>query len=309
MITALAAGPDSSIYGGVYGSGNAFIYKPLTGSLVSLGRPVPGAEAELALVRSGSKVYGLAQVPFGNNHRYKLFSYAPGAANANLLGTLYPGSDPITLGVGADGILYSGANQAIISYDPAFTFTWDKLNFTASLPPGTTASVDVLSVDGTLLRESVPDGASLAGLDSNQYPILRLRANLSTPDLGITPRLENWSLAWSLVNANPRGLNFLFSPLDPDESQLPLTIQKTGRWAANWTLSSDQTWLTVDPPAGIAPALISVRTNKAGLAFPGTYTAALTLDWSVGPYFGQTIIPVSLYIGQVQKTFLPSVLK
>jgi hypothetical protein len=100
--------------------------------------------------------------------------------------------------VGSDGTLYSGANSAIISYNPAYTFTWGQLNYTASLPPGATLSVDVLSVKGALLMSNVPGGKSLATIDARVYANLRLRANLSTTDGAVT---LHWSAShWS---ANP----------------------------------------------------------------------------------------------------------
>jgi hypothetical protein len=73
---------------------------------------------------------------------------------------------------------------------------WQTVTFNASIPPGTTLTVDVLDSEGNILLEDASSGASLTGYPPAQYPILRLRVNLTTSDPAVTPALNDWALTW-----------------------------------------------------------------------------------------------------------------
>jgi len=75
--------------------------------------------------------------------------------------------------------------------------SWGALTFTGTMDsPTTTLSVDVLSVDGTEVLTDVASGTSLAALDPDQYPALKLRANLSSTVVEETPSLDRWQVTW-----------------------------------------------------------------------------------------------------------------
>ena len=68
---------------------------------------------------------------------------------------------------------------------------WGRFEATARVPAGTAIAYDVITPDGTVLRENISPGADLSTLEA---PAVRLRAQLSTTDPGQTPTLWSWSL-------------------------------------------------------------------------------------------------------------------
>jgi hypothetical protein len=307
--SAMVAAADGSIYIGTNSDGTIYRYNPINQSLIDLGQPVANSRYILSLVRSGDVVYGLAEIAFGNGYRYQLFSYSEGSTTARLIGTLSPGSDLWTLGVGGDGILYSGANTSVISFDPSYSFTWGQLNYSTDLPEGTSISVDVLSVDGALLAANVPSGKSLATINAQVYPNLRLRANLTTTNGSVTPQLEDWQLGWSFIAMDPAELHFWLTPLDPDLNEKTVSLVKTGKPEVEWTAEADQRWLSVEPSSGTAPAALQVRVDKSGLPEQTYISGTVTLHWSAFPAEGDVALPVSVYIGETLKYYLPSIIK
>jgi hypothetical protein len=76
---------------------------------------------------------------------------------------------------------------------------WGTLTFTATtMPPTTTLTVDVLSLNGTEVLTDVVSGSSLADLDPVVYPSLRLRASMASATFEDTPMLEAWRLTWEV---------------------------------------------------------------------------------------------------------------
>jgi hypothetical protein len=73
---------------------------------------------------------------------------------------------------------------------------WGTVAYTMTEPAGTNLTVDVLDVSNNVVLSDVADGTSLAALDPALYPSLKLRANLATDDLAVTPRLDEWSITW-----------------------------------------------------------------------------------------------------------------
>jgi hypothetical protein len=56
--------------------------------------------------------------------------------------------------------------------------------------------VDILDMQDRLLRAGLPSGARI-NLNAQTQPALRLRANLSTSDGNVTPRLSEWKVTWA----------------------------------------------------------------------------------------------------------------
>jgi hypothetical protein len=73
---------------------------------------------------------------------------------------------------------------------------WGTVSYTKTEPTGTSLTIDILEVSNNVVISDVADGTSLAMLDPNLYPSLKLRANLATDDLTETPRLDEWSITW-----------------------------------------------------------------------------------------------------------------
>lgn len=74
--------------------------------------------------------------------------------------------------------------------------SWGRLYFMATVPPSTALVVDVLDTADVPLMHGVPSGGSLAGIDAETHPVLKLRATLSSTVAGGTPRLDEWHLNW-----------------------------------------------------------------------------------------------------------------
>lgn len=67
-------------------------------------------------------------------------------------------------------------------------------------PPATSLTMDVLDADGELLLADVASGADLAGLlGPERHPTIRLRANLTATESGLSPVLEDWQISWSVT--------------------------------------------------------------------------------------------------------------
>jgi subtilisin-like proprotein convertase family protein len=72
--------------------------------------------------------------------------------------------------------------------------TWDVVNYNATIPSGTSLTVDVLPKNGSNPipgYSDIPDGADISNIS---HKTIRLRANLSTNRRHVTPSLHEWSV-------------------------------------------------------------------------------------------------------------------
>lgn len=130
-------------------------------------------------------------------------------------------------------------------------WSWGRLDLTATVPISTALTVDVLDALDTLLMHNVPDGGSLAGIDAATYPVLKLRATLSSGVVGQTPHLDEWRLTW--LPDNPKQLFLpivVKSSLEPTPPSLGAAI---GFIAPNDSM-----------PLGQVVRFPSLRKNDAG---------------------------------------------
>ena len=112
----------------------------------------------------------------------------------------------VTLGVQGEGralVLLSTAIEGVavsLPITPTTDFiNWGGLTFSHTVdPPTTTLTVDVLTLTGTEVLTGVASGVDLTDLDAEGYPALKLRANLSSTVMGLTPALNWWRLAWEV---------------------------------------------------------------------------------------------------------------
>lgn len=75
--------------------------------------------------------------------------------------------------------------------------TWGQVVFTHTASMTMSVGVDILNLDGSVLRDGVTNGESLADLDPALYPALKLRSRLSTALAGASPVLEEWRITWT----------------------------------------------------------------------------------------------------------------
>jgi uncharacterized repeat protein (TIGR01451 family) len=90
--------------------------------------------------------------------------------------------------------------------------------YTSTVPAGTSLTIDVLDVNDDVVLSDVSSDASLAALDPNLYPSLKLRANLTTNDTAVTPRLDEWSITWQPMSPSLSiGKNAVPGPVFPGD--------------------------------------------------------------------------------------------
>ena len=141
---------------------------------------------------------------------------------------------------------------------------WKTVHFSGTTPPGTTLAVDVLAEDGSILLEDLVDGASLATIDPAVHPRLRLALRLASQQVGLTPRLDAWSISRTTSSVAPRQF-------------LPVLV----RGGASFS-----------PPSSAAPDSLAdlVSKSTATLALPslGARTP-LTASWTAAGLVGKNI--------------------
>ncbi len=172
---------------------------------------------------------------------------------------------------------------------------WTRVVWEPDVPASTELVVDVLGAgsEGDPWQE-VPgfqgltshDGVSLAGIDASEWPLLRLRADLSTDVSELTPALESWSMDWDaapdlLVEPGPT-----ITPLPPWPDQ-PCTV---AAWIGNGGSAqspSTVVWLSDSTDAGSEQvAVASVDWMPTG------YRERVTFPWV--PTEGSHILVVAI---------------
>ncbi|MEZ4865878.1 MAG: cohesin domain-containing protein [Caldilineaceae bacterium] len=74
---------------------------------------------------------------------------------------------------------------------------WDVISYSAQMaPPTSTVRIDLLSVTNTVIISNVTNGASLASLDPQRYPTLRLQVTMSATTDTAMPSLGEWQVSW-----------------------------------------------------------------------------------------------------------------
>jgi microcystin-dependent protein len=170
-----------------------FAWNETTQSWDNLGGQLLSNQNYLALVTARFTTYALVAMPSWRDS----FNNGDGLDFVN-------GTTNVTLSESAEDPMLILTSQAITGVavsqliTPTFVnATWDKLTYTAiTNPPTTTLTVDVISATGGVLRHDLPSGASLADLDSTQFPNLRVRAHFSSIIAGQTPALDDWQVSW-----------------------------------------------------------------------------------------------------------------
>lgn len=77
---------------------------------------------------------------------------------------------------------------------PANLCGWGTVDFDYATVPGTSVQIDVLDANGKVLIANVAPATSLASLDALA---IKLRANLETNDVNVTPTLRHWTVTYT----------------------------------------------------------------------------------------------------------------
>jgi hypothetical protein len=82
---------------------------------------------------------------------------------------------------------------------PVDLLAWENVIISPTIPTATTLVIDILATDGTILAQDVGNGDSLASINPDEHPALKLRAAFSTKDPSLTPDVDLWGLRWSVL--------------------------------------------------------------------------------------------------------------
>lgn len=93
---------------------------------------------------------------------------------------------------------YESSGTAVtVDIDPTVgPVEWESVSFNKTTSSSTTLTVDVLDTGNNVLLSNVSSGDSLTSINVNTYTALRLRANLSTTNQGLTSFLQDWTVNW-----------------------------------------------------------------------------------------------------------------
>ena len=96
------------------------------------------------------------------------------------------------------------------------------------------------------------------------------------------------------IGASPSSLSFSATVGGANPTSQTLGISNTGGGTLTFSASDNAAWLSVHPPAGTAPATLTVSANIQGLA-AGTYNATITVS-ATGATNSPVSVPVTLSV-------------
>jgi len=143
--------------------------------------------------------------------------YPPEADPPYLARELHDALRPFLNGI---QVTYQPARGQVLSKTvrPSQLRKWKSVSFEADTASGGSVTVDVLDEHGIPLFTNIPSGFSLAGLDSDRYPALKLRATVDNGGLPHQrPSLLSWELRWDTFS-EPLLLNRNAINLSQDET-------------------------------------------------------------------------------------------
>ncbi len=166
---------------------------------------------------------------------------------------------------------------------------WTQLAWEPDEPPSTQLLLDILGAgpDGSTWEE-VPGfqgltsygGVSLAGIDAAEWPLLRLRADLRTGALELTPRLDAWRMDWDAAPDLTVEPGVSVTPLPPWPEQ-PCTV---AAWVGNaGSAESPSTPVWLSDSSDTEPEVVGI----VGVEWmPPGFRERVSFVWtpSVGPH-------------------------
>lgn len=111
----------------------------------------------------------------------------------------------------------------------------------------------------------------------------------------------------ALLSVSPTGLSFIAIEDGGQTDWQTLSIRNVGDGSMSWSVNTDQEWIRVSSLNGYAPTDILIAVDPTGLPI-GQYTGNLTIEASGATNSPQTL-PVILYVRQIQKVYLPIIMK
>jgi hypothetical protein len=87
-----------------------------------------------------------------------------------------------------------------IAINPIDLRTWQSAIITTAIPTSTTVKIDVLAEDNSVLLSDIGSIADLSGINPNLHPAIKLRVELSTSDVALSPTLYGWRVYWDFYD-------------------------------------------------------------------------------------------------------------
>jgi len=207
---------------------------------------------------------------------------------------------------------YTSGQATSLLIQPQTISQWGLLLYSASKPPGTSLSVDVLDQRGTVLFSNVPSGMDLSLIDASQYPTLRLRSRLESPDGMASPALDSWKVSWSQPpTATPTPTDTPSPTPSPTGSATPTAT--TSPTPTVTTTPGDTPTASPSPSATGTATPTDTATPTATKTATPTYTSTATPTDTVTPTATKTATPTytptATATSPVGKAYLPMILR
>lgn len=114
------------------------------------------------------------------------------------------------------------------------------------------------------------------------------------------------------LNVSPASVYILHQYGSGDQERAFLRLRNIGEGSFSWTVSSQPSGVTVSPSSGTLPytstALVTITVMTTGYQ-TGTYSFGNIVFTAPGAQGSPTAVPVTLYVGQVYRAYLPLVLR
>ncbi len=167
-----------------------------------------------------------------------------------------PGENPVFL----DLVAYNpqplrGEVVSAPIFSGSETTVWGTLNYSVTVPSGGGFAVDVLDMQGTVIRENVASGTRLADLPA--APV-RLRARMQATTVAASPVLTGWELTWQLLERRTGRL----------EATAPLTLTtEDGAVSISFPAGAVQQATTISYTEQLSPSQNLGQLRFAGRSF------------------------------------------
>ncbi|MFN7919853.1 MAG: malectin domain-containing carbohydrate-binding protein [Bryobacteraceae bacterium] len=222
------------------------------------------------------------------------------AANVSING-LQPGNYTATVTISAAGATGSPQTVAVsltVQPQPSITLSVNSLSFGglegAANPPAQTVTVNTTGATFNWTAASDQPWLTLTPTSGSTPGSVSVRPNIGSMTGGAYSANVTFTAPGALGSPKTLPVQFVITPNPPAPNVTPtslsysipvgggnpagqtISITNQGAGSFTWTATANQSWLTVTPASGAAPATPSISVNSTGLT-AGTYSGAVTV--------------------------------
>lgn len=252
----------------------------------------------LAVAISEIKTSGITTAAASGNNGY-----------TNALGS--PACAPEAISVGAvydsnlGGINWSVCTDLTTAADMVTCFS-NSSSFLTMLAPGAIIDAAGIAMGGTSQAAPHVSGAvAVAKGQDNSLTVDQVISRLTSTGVSVfddrnnitKPRLDLYGLVTitnPIIGAAPTSLSFKGAEGGLDPADKSMSITNNGAGTLNWSVSSSETWLTLDPASGTGAGNVTLSVNTTGLS-AGIYNAVITIT-AAGALNTPQTVPVTLEV-------------